>query len=286
MGGRTYKQCWNHYNEVASPEINHDPWTREERLRFIVLHEVYGNKWKAIRKEMPKKAKSAYKNHFTSAVGMLITSIKKNNARIPKKQMIEESIYFFWYICQCYNRMKNKNFQNTFTHLERKISSITFCQLRSYFDMLCGLPEVPSLGKLKEKLLLIRENLLLVYSYCPPLASETSKNSRLPFRMISDHPPALKAVSVIAASFSLQLTQSNPRPRIKLEEGEEEKKDRGAEESKAGDNTGKGRSSSQTIPLTHSRPCSGSKGLLNTKKKRKASERKRNAGLNKRIGNE
>eukprot|EP00826_Nyctotherus_ovalis_P057474 TRINITY_DN7858_c0_g4_i1.p1 TRINITY_DN7858_c0_g4~~TRINITY_DN7858_c0_g4_i1.p1 ORF type:complete len:345 (+),score=47.22 TRINITY_DN7858_c0_g4_i1:476-1510(+) len=284
---RTYKQCWDRFHEVVSPEISKGPWTVKERLKFMELHELYGNNWSAIREKMPGKAYSAPKNHFNSKVGKLITSIKNKCTEIPRSQIVEESTYFFWCIWQCYNQVRNTSDQNGCTILKRKISSIPLSELKYYLEMLWALPQVPDLGKLREKLLLIRKDLGLTYSYCPPLASEISRNVYLPFRVISDYRPGLKAAPAIADSSSPRPTKRNPRPIIRLEEVKEvEKKDKRVEEKKTNGNPRKFRTSGRGTSLSHSKACSGLKEQLSTRRERIVGWKKiAMLGKNKRVGN-
>lgn len=51
--GRIGKQCRERWHNHLCPEVSKDPWTEEEDRKLIKAHEIYGNSWAEIAKELP-----------------------------------------------------------------------------------------------------------------------------------------------------------------------------------------------------------------------------------------
>jgi hypothetical protein len=64
MGNRNARQCRERYVSYLDPNINKDPWTKEENDHLMQLHEQHGNKWKKMAKHFngrtPLQAKNQY----------------------------------------------------------------------------------------------------------------------------------------------------------------------------------------------------------------------------------
>eukprot|EP01130_Rhizamoeba_saxonica_P000661 TRINITY_DN10607_c0_g1_i1.p1 TRINITY_DN10607_c0_g1~~TRINITY_DN10607_c0_g1_i1.p1 ORF type:complete len:217 (+),score=36.62 TRINITY_DN10607_c0_g1_i1:44-694(+) len=49
---KTPSQCAQHWGRVINPDINKGPWEKDELIRLVQLHDLHGNKWSKISREM------------------------------------------------------------------------------------------------------------------------------------------------------------------------------------------------------------------------------------------
>ncbi len=68
MGGRTSKQCRDRYKLKLDPSINHGPWTKEEDIILLKLHEQFGRQWTKIASALPGRSENSVKTRFSSLV--------------------------------------------------------------------------------------------------------------------------------------------------------------------------------------------------------------------------
>jgi len=66
--GRTAKQCRERWSLNLDPTINRGPWTEEENLMLLAIHQHLGNKWADIALLMPGRTENAVKTRFKSLV--------------------------------------------------------------------------------------------------------------------------------------------------------------------------------------------------------------------------
>lgn len=64
MENRNVRQCRERYTKYLSPDINRDPWTREEDSLLIEKHRQFGPKWVKISKFFNKRTDAAIKNRW------------------------------------------------------------------------------------------------------------------------------------------------------------------------------------------------------------------------------
>lgn len=64
MEGRNVRQCRERYTKYLSPDINRDPWSREEDNLLIEKHNQFGPKWVKISKFFNKRTDAAIKNRW------------------------------------------------------------------------------------------------------------------------------------------------------------------------------------------------------------------------------
>lgn len=68
MGGRTSKQCRDRYKLKLDPSINHGPWTKEEDIILLRLHEQFGRQWTKIASALPGRTENSVKTRFSSLI--------------------------------------------------------------------------------------------------------------------------------------------------------------------------------------------------------------------------
>lgn len=77
-GTKTGKQCRERFRNYANPVLEKSEWKPHEKALFIVLHQVYGNKWSIISHFLNQRSYVAIKNYFYSVIRKAIKCTKRN----------------------------------------------------------------------------------------------------------------------------------------------------------------------------------------------------------------
>lgn len=64
MAPRRGKQCRERWNNHLRPDINRGKWSAREDTHFLKLHQIYGNKWSSISRNMRGRTENSVKNHW------------------------------------------------------------------------------------------------------------------------------------------------------------------------------------------------------------------------------
>ena len=68
LPGRTGKQCRERWCNHLCPNINKSPWSLEEEILLLLIHNKKGNKWSEISKYLNGRTDNTIKNHWNSSM--------------------------------------------------------------------------------------------------------------------------------------------------------------------------------------------------------------------------
>lgn len=94
---RTGKQCRERWHNHLNPIISKNSWTENEKNKILELHDIYGNRWSKIARNLEGRTDNAVKNFFYSNLrkkSRMSAKIKseKRKKTYRKKSRIENKV--------------------------------------------------------------------------------------------------------------------------------------------------------------------------------------------------
>ena len=92
LPGRTGKQCRERWCNHLCPDINKSPWSLEEEMLLLLIHNKLGNKWSQITKYLKGRTDNTIKNHWNSTMKKKINFVEESlkNKKIEIKNRYKE----------------------------------------------------------------------------------------------------------------------------------------------------------------------------------------------------
>lgn len=75
---KTGKQCRERFRNYVNPNLEKSEWKPNEKLLFVILHQVYGNQWTSISKHLNSRSDVAIKNYFYCIIRKATKLVKSN----------------------------------------------------------------------------------------------------------------------------------------------------------------------------------------------------------------
>ncbi|XAR63109.1 hypothetical protein NMG60_11022935 [Bertholletia excelsa] len=128
LTGRIGKQCRERFYNHLNPEINKNPWSKEEELTLIRAHSIYGNKWAELAKVLPGRSENSIKNLWNSSLKKkqhlysnydVISSNLGPTAHVLLNHGTKEGIKEF----EATSPQLNRSFSTKNVHLERSVDA-------------------------------------------------------------------------------------------------------------------------------------------------------------------
>ena len=93
LPGRTGKQCRERWCNHLCPNINKSPWSLEEEMLLLLIHNKKGNKWSEISKYLKGRADNTIKNHWNSSMKKKLKFVEESlkNKKIEIKSRYKEN---------------------------------------------------------------------------------------------------------------------------------------------------------------------------------------------------
>lgn len=95
---KTGKQCRERFRNYLDISVINKTWTRDEKILFMLLHSVYGNRWGEIAKFYPNKNDLLMKNFFYSYMRKILKKIRNRANNLYKPRRAWKALYFFYMI--------------------------------------------------------------------------------------------------------------------------------------------------------------------------------------------
>ena len=127
LPGRTGKQCRERWCNHLCPDINKSPWSLEEEMLLLLIHNKIGNKWSEISKYLKGRTDNTIKNHWNSTMKKRVDNLKEeydNMIKGKNKEEIEQIQNDILDKCKTIVEQENQKFYEKKRKIYEKLKNI------------------------------------------------------------------------------------------------------------------------------------------------------------------
>jgi len=98
---KTPQSCCKRWYENLEPVDSKTPWTEQEELRMLLIHQKHQNKWSNIAQELNGRSNNSIKNRFYSIFRKVKNKVLKLDVVHESKLELLQTLYMM-YLMECY----------------------------------------------------------------------------------------------------------------------------------------------------------------------------------------
>lgn len=92
MKDRVGKQCRERWHNHLNPQIKKDSWNDEEEWLLFLSHQLHGNRWADISKQLGGRTDNCIKNHWNSTMRKKLNEYRAKLFRLIEALKHKKSI--------------------------------------------------------------------------------------------------------------------------------------------------------------------------------------------------